>query len=93
MKEKFTNYRESIAALDCLDLIISPDSSITHIDGALNKKTFLFFPFYREWRWFRTDNTESIWYPSVRIFSQKQYNNYFPVMQEIIDAVKKLISE
>ena len=91
LKEKFTNYRESIAALNCFDLIISPDSSITHIGGALNKKTFLFLPFYRDWRWLRSDDTESIWYPSVRIFSQKQYNNYLPVMQEIIDAVKKLI--
>ena len=91
LKEKFTNYRESIAALDCFDLIISPDSSIAHIGGALNKKTFLFLPFYRDWRWLRSDDTESIWYPSIRIFSQKQYNNYLPVMQEIIDEVKKLI--
>ena len=91
LKEKLTNYRESIAALDCLDLIISPDSSITHIGGALNKKTFLFLPFYREWRWLRSDDTESIWYPSIKIFSQKQYNNYLPVMQEIINEVKKLI--
>ena len=91
LKEKLTNYRESIAALDCLDLIISPDSSIAHIGGALNKKTFLFLPFHREWRWLRSDDTENIWYPSIRIFYQKQYNNYLPVMQEITEEIKKLI--
>ena len=93
LKEKFTNYRESIAALDCLDLIISPDSSTAHIGGALNKKTFLLLPFHREWRWLRNDDSENIWYPSIRIFSQKQYNNYLPVMQEIIDEIKKIISK
>ena len=93
LKEKLTNYRESIAALDCLDLIISPDSSIAHIGGALNKKTFLFLPFYRDWRWLRSDDSENIWYPSIRIFSQKQYNNYLPVIQEITEEIKKLISK
>ena len=92
LKEKFSDYRQSIAALDCLDLIISPDSSISHIGGALNKKTFLFVPFYREWRWLRSHDTESVWYPSVTIFGQKEYNNYLPVMQEIIKEINKILS-
>ena len=91
LKGKFSDYRESIAALDCLDLIISPDSSITHIGGALNKKTFLFVSFYREWRWLRSHDTESVWYPSVTIFGQKEYNNYLPVMQEITEEIKKIL--
>ena len=91
LRDKLYDYRESIAALDCMDLIISPDSSITHIGGALNKKTFLFVSFYREWRWLRSHDTKSVWYPNITIFGQKEYNNYLPVMQEIIEEINKIV--
>ena len=53
-----------------LDLIITSDTSIAHLAGALGKKTFLAIQKHAEWRWFEK-RSDSPWYSNMKIFRQK----------------------
>jgi len=68
-----------------LDFIITIDTSIAHLSGILNKKTFLLLDYNPDWRWFNNFN-KTIWYPSFEIIKQKKKNDW----KSVIDRVKNL---
>ncbi len=63
------NYEDTAAFLKNIDILVTVDTSIAHLAGALGVKTFLLLPFDAEWRWFNDTETTS-WYDSVKIFKQ-----------------------
>ena len=73
-----------------LDLIISSDTSIIHIAGILNVKSFLLLNFNSEWRWFN-DKKKTIWYPSIDIIKQNKFNSWDNVFIELKSKIEKLI--
>ena len=52
-----------------LDLVISVDTSIAHLAGALARPTWVMLPYATDWRW-RQARADSPWYPTVRLFRQ-----------------------
>ena len=69
LSETIKDFDDTAALLKNIDILISVDTSVAHLAGALGVKTFLFLPSFCEWRWF--DNTEKTeWYDSIRIFKQ-----------------------
>jgi len=63
--------------------LITVDTSVAHVAGALGVKTFLILPYDSDWRWF--DNTETTeWYDSVRIFKQESVLDW----QEVFDRIE-----
>jgi tetratricopeptide (TPR) repeat protein len=84
-----TNDLNSVLSLvQSCDLIITSSNSLAHIAGALNKKTILILPFEsgRFWYWHEV-NGYSLWYPSIRIFSQTRRGSW----GEIIEDVKQYL--
>ena len=69
--------------LKALDVLVTIDSSIAHMAGALGVKTYLLLPHTAEWRWFN-DNETTPWYKSITIFKQKSPNDW----DEVIERVK-----
>ncbi len=84
LKNYINDYSDTAAFLSNIDILITIDSSIAHMAGAIGIKTFLLLPLVAEWRWFKDDKTTP-WYNSVGIFRQKENGNW----QEVIDRVKK----
>ena len=80
------NYADTASLLKNLDVLITIDSSIVHMAGALGVKTYLLLPFTAEWRWF-DDNCSTPWYDSVKIFKQNIPNDW----EEVISRVKNEI--
>lgn len=76
------DYSDTSALLSCMDLLITIDSSIVHVAGALGIKTYLMLPKTSEWRWF-DDSQNSSWYDSVRIFKQNISNDWTNVIFDI----------
>lgn len=75
----FNNYSDTAAALKNLDFLITIDSSILHMAGALAVKTILLLPHASEWRWF-DDTITTPWYDSVKLFKQaKLYDWSIPI--------------
>ena len=72
-----------------LDLVISSDTSIIHLAGILNIKSILLLNYNSDWRWFQ-DKKKTIWYPSVEIIKQKNFNSWDNVFYELKKRIEKL---
>ena len=65
----FGDFVESAGAVAALDLVITVDTSVAHLAGALGRPVWLLLPWVTDWRWMlnREDNP---WYPTMRLFRQ-----------------------
>ena len=81
-----SDYADTGAFLKNIDILITIDSSIANLAGAMGIKTYLLLPFDSEWRWF-DDNCSTPWYDSVKIFKQNIPNDW----EEVISRVKNEI--
>ena len=87
-----TDFLQTGAICSQLDLLISVDTSVVHLAGALNVPVWLMLPTYADWRW-GVNQTSSSWYSSVHIFRQKDTGNWADVAGQIHDALcEKLMS-
>ncbi len=85
----FKNFEDTAAALMNLDILITIDSAIAHLAGALGVKTFLLLPYSSEWRWFDDTNTTP-WYNSVRIYKQEKPYHWGDVVKKIANEIKNI---
>ncbi|MBE7705196.1 MAG: tetratricopeptide repeat protein [Cyanobacteria bacterium SIG29] len=82
LKDKINDYSDTAKFLKSLDVLITIDSSIAHMAGALGVKTFLLLPYIAEWRWFN-DDFSTPWYDSVRIFKQTSNLSWNDVIEKV----------
>lgn len=82
------NYTDTAAFLMNIDVLVTIDTSIAHLAGALGVKTILLLPYDSEWRWFNDEETTP-WYDSVRLFKQKEPDDW----EEVISRVKLNLEE
>jgi hypothetical protein len=61
-----TDFMETAALISCLDLVITVDTSVAHLAGALGRPTWMLLPYTADWRWL-LDRDHSPWYPTVRL--------------------------
>ena len=73
---------DSAAIINNLDLVITIDSAIAHLAGALGKPTWLLLPYYSDWRWL-AHRTDSIWYPTMTLFKQSAPFDWDSVVKQI----------
>jgi len=86
-----TDFAETAAALAGLDLIITVDTAVAHLAGALGCPTWTLLAFAPDWRWLR-DRADSPWYPSMRLFRQDRPRDWTPVMARVVDALSTEIT-
>ncbi len=79
---EFTDFADTAAAIANLDLIISVDTSVAHLAGAMNIPVWTLLPFNPDWRWM-LNRTDTPWYPSMRLFRQAESKNWQPVMEQV----------
>jgi Tfp pilus assembly protein PilF len=87
-----TNFEEATALIMNLDLVISCDTSIAHLVGALGKPVWLVLPFDPDWRWL-LQREDSPWYPSARLFRQTQRDDWDSVFVRVEHQLKECISQ
>ena len=80
------DFADTAAIVDRLDAIVSIDTSIAHLAGALGKPLWLMLPFAADWRWF-TDSDRSPWYPSARLVRQPSPGEWTPVVEAIAQSL------
>ena len=77
-----TDFAETAALVSCLDLVITVDTSVAHLSGALGRPTWILLPYAPDWRWL-LDRDDSPWYPSVRLFRQTETREYGSVIGRV----------
>jgi len=80
------DYGETAAALTALDLLITVDTSVAHLAGALGRPVWTLVPFASDWRWL-VGRVDSPWYPSMRLFRQPRPRDWRPVIDEVRAAL------
>src|SRR5262249_10701131 len=86
---ELTNFAETAAALANLDLLISVDTALVHLAGALGRPCWVMLPFSPDWRWL-TERTDSPWYPSLRLYRQTNPGAWDGVIARIGAALVEL---
>ena len=84
--QDLTSFAETAALIEALDLVISVDTSVAHLAGALGKPVWLLNRFDTDWRW--GDGETSAWYPSMRIFRQTTPGDWAGVVERIANALQ-----
>ncbi len=80
------------AVMKCLDLVVTCDTALAHLAGALGVPVWVALPFSSDWRWL-LDREDSPWYPTMRLFRQRQPGDWKPVFERITSEVGKLQSK
>ncbi|MBE0616158.1 MAG: glycosyltransferase family protein [Burkholderiales bacterium] len=69
--DELADFKATAALVGALDLVISVDTAVAHLAGALGKPVWILLPYAADWRWL-VDRDDSPWYPSARLFRQPQ---------------------
>lgn len=84
------DFADTAAVIANLDLVISVDTAVAHLAGALGKPCWLLLPDYRcDWRWMM-DRDDTPWYPSLRLFRQPRGGGWTPVIEQVAAALVSL---
>jgi ADP-heptose:LPS heptosyltransferase len=73
---------DTAALISHLDLVITVDTMVAHLAGALNLPVWIMLPEQADWRWM-LNRTDSPWYPSARLFRQKRRGYWEPLIAEL----------
>ena len=82
MTAHLTDFAETAALVSCLDLVVTVDTSIAHLAGAMGRPTWVILPYVPDYRWL-LDRDDSPWYPTVRLFRQDASRDYASVLDRI----------
>ena len=83
------DFDDTAAVLALVDLVITVDTSVAHLAGALGRPTFVLVPFCPDWRWMLA-RAGSPWYPTLRLFRQPAVGDWESVIARVADAVRAL---
>jgi tetratricopeptide (TPR) repeat protein len=79
-------FSDTAALISHLDLVITVDTSVAHLAGALNRPVWILLPFIPDWRWL-LDRDDSPWYPTARLFRQDSSRDWQGVVERIRDEL------
>jgi ADP-heptose:LPS heptosyltransferase len=82
----FDDFADTAAAVAMLDLVITVDTSVAHLAGAMGKGVALLIPFSPDFRWL-LDRTDSPWYPTMRIFRQSKVGDWDAPVAQLRDEL------
>jgi hypothetical protein len=82
------DFSDTAAVVSLLDLVISVDTSVGHLAGAMAKPVWLPLPFAADFRWLR-DRRDSPWYPSARLFRQSRAGDWASIVSELGERLRE----
>jgi Flp pilus assembly protein TadD len=85
------DFSDTAAVIENLDLVISVDTSVAHLAGAMGKPVWVLATFPLDWRWVRMREGRNLWYPTARIFHQTRMHDWAAVIRQAADALIELV--
>jgi tetratricopeptide (TPR) repeat protein len=87
--DQIASFADTLAIIETLDLVITVDTSVAHLAGAAGVPVWILLPACTDWRWL-TARTDSPWYPSARLFRQRELGQWSGVVEEVRAALDAL---
>ena len=84
------DFADTAAVIDQLDLVVSVDTSLVHLAGALGKPVWTLLPTPSDWRWL-DDRDDSPWYPTMRLFRQRRQGDWPEVLARVQEALQERV--
>jgi Tfp pilus assembly protein PilF len=85
------DFADTAAAIQCLDLVITVDTAVAHLAGALGKSVWTILPFAADWRWF-TGRDDTPWYPTMRLFRQQRRGAWGEVIRTVREQLLAMVT-
>ncbi len=86
LSNPLNDFADTAGAIAQLDLVITVDTAVAHLAGALGKEVWILLPFAPDWRWL-LDREDSPWYPTARLFRQPQRGDWISVFAAVKRAI------
>jgi tetratricopeptide (TPR) repeat protein len=87
---EFEDFTDTAAAIENLDMVISVDTAVLHLAGAMGKPVWALLPFSPDWRWM-LNRRDSPWYPTMKLFRQKKRGQWEPLFQHVAEELKIIV--
>ena len=87
LSESIDDFQSTAEIINGLDLVITSDTSVAHLAGAMGAKTWVLLQKVPDWRW-GVHESQSSWYPSVKIFQQYALGDWNSVFRQVYTALK-----
>ncbi|MBC6479463.1 MAG: hypothetical protein GDA56_18500 [Hormoscilla sp. GM7CHS1pb] len=88
--EQLHDFADTAAIIQALDLVITVDTAVAHLAGALGKPVWVLLPFAPNWRWM-LHRADSPWYPSMQLFRQQKLGDWSEVFLAVQRALESLV--
>lgn len=90
LSDRLQDFSDTAAAIQQLDLVISVDTAVAHLSGALARPTWLLLPFSADWRW-GVGRDDTPWYPHMHLFRQPRFGDWGSVLETVGLALDTLL--
>jgi len=89
--EEFADFADTAAVIENLDMVISVDTAVLHLAGAMGKDVWGLLPFEADWRWM-LDRSDSPWYPTMRLFRQTAAGDWDGLFSAVADELRRCVA-
>jgi hypothetical protein len=88
--DELKDFSDTAAVIDLLDLVITVDTSVAHLAGAMGKQVWILLPYNSDWRWL-IDRSDSPWYPSARLFREDDTRSWVNVITRVHAELREFV--
>lgn len=86
---ELADFSDTAALLELMDVVVSVDTSVAHLAGAMGRRVWMLLPYSPDWRWM-TGRADSPWYPSARLFRQPKPGDWESVLSSLQASLRAL---
>ena len=91
LTDRLVDFADTAALMSNLDLVITVDTAVAHLAGALHIPAWLVLPRIPDWRWL-LERDDSPWYPSMRLFRQSTWGDWAGVIERVTEALRQVVA-